>query len=175
MKRRVLLSVLAATLVLAVSTQFAQAGFGFRLFAKCCTPCAPACEVTPCEPCAVTPCEPACAPCEPACFDTCCAPKCRPFAGLRAKFRCHLGALRARCCDPCTTACDPCVATCAPVVATCEPCAVTACEPACCDPCAPKCRPFAKLRARLASIRCCDPCSSPCDPCAVTACEPACF
>jgi len=173
MKRRVLLSVLAVALVLSVSTQFAQA-FGNRMFAKF-NPCAPA--VTACEPCAPVA---VCEPCAPVCYDACCKPACRPFAAFRAKFRCHMDSFRSRFCNPCAapcavTACEPViVAPCEPVVvAPCVPVA-PACEPVCVDTCdtycppAP-CRPFAKLRARLASFRSCNPCCA-----VVTACEPAC-
>ena len=178
MKRRVLMSMLAVALVFAVSTQMTQAsGFGFRLFAKnACSPCEAACE--PCAPAACVPCAPAC---EPACDDCCGAPACRPFAGFRAKFRCHLDSLRARCATPCAA---PCATACEPVVcAPCEP-VVAACEPTCgdcCDPCDSCCRPtfrpFAKLRDRLASLQFCgcgcgcgSPCATPCD-----AVSPACM
>ena len=169
MKRRVLLSVLAATVLLAVSTQFAQAQFGNRLFARF-NPCAPA--ATACEPCAPAACEPCAPACEPACVDDCCAQPCRPFAAFRARFHCQMESFRARFCNPCApcgfTACEP--VACAP----CEPVA-PACEPACfdsCDSCAAPCRPFANLRARFAAFRCFNPCATPCDPC-TTACEPA--
>ncbi|MCL2118225.1 MAG: hypothetical protein FWH27_07340 [Planctomycetaceae bacterium] len=179
MKRRVLLSVLAATVLLAVSTQFAQAQFGNRLFAKF-NPCAPV--VTACEPCAPAACEPCAPACEPACYDACCAPPCRPFAAFRAKFRCHMESFRARFCNPCApcgvapcapcevTACEPVAcAPCEPVAPACEPVCMDTCDPCCAAPCAPF-RPFAKLRARLAAFNCCNPC----DPC-TTACEPACY
>lgn len=175
MKRQVLLSVLAAVVLLAASTT-AQAGLFGRLHTiRGCAPCEPVCE-QPCEPAACQPCEAAaCEPCEAACSpcDGCYKPF-RPFgflAGLKAKLsaKLHHG------CAPCEAVCD-----------------VPACEPVCEEPCNPcdSCDScghhgpflpfggfFLNLKAKLAahltpcSACGCQPCEPVCEPC-VQACDP---
>lgn len=165
MKRQVVLSVLAAVALFAVSTT-AEAGLFGRLHTiRGCTPCEPACEVVcePCEPIACEPCEPICAPCEPSCFDDGCNKPFRPFGGLFAGLKAKL------------TPSYGCVPACEPV---CE----QPCEPVVCEPCEPACAPcgrgpflpfngfFLNLKAKLAAHM--TPCSVGCNPCEPIGCEP---
>lgn len=167
MKRQVILSLVAAAILFAVSSTQAHAGMFGRLghvFHRGCGPCAPACE--PCEQ-TSEPCPPACLPCEPGCDVACDAP-CRPFNGFFARMKAKWAARHCNACGPCEPACDPCEAACEPCEPACDPCA-----PGCDVGCAP-CRPFAgfvaKWKAFWATKRC-NPCN-PCDPC--DPCEPAC-
>ncbi len=171
MKRQVLLSVLAAIAIFAVTTT-AQAGMFGRLSAiRGCTPCEPACAEVACDPCeevAAAPCDTACNPCELAC-DPCGKRPFRPFGGFFANLKNRAA------CSPCDVACDPCEAA-----AACDPCAEAVCDPCevACDPCGSgPCLPFngffLNLKNKLSCkfARCnpcgveCDPCEPVCDPC----------
>jgi len=167
MKRQILMSVLAAIAIFAVTTNVQAGMFGRLSLLHHCNPCAEA-QCAPCTP-ACEPCVPACDPCEPVCdpCDPCGYKKpFRPFAGLFAKWK---GKFAKHGCNPCEPACDPCVPACDPCEPVCDPC-----EPTCCDPCGKPFRPFGGFFANLKykfkfKKHGCNPCEPACDPC-----EPAC-
>ncbi|MDR0392082.1 MAG: hypothetical protein LBH59_09255 [Planctomycetaceae bacterium] len=182
MKCRIVLSVLAVAVVLAVSSTVEAGMFGRLSHFRSCAPCG---EVQACEPCrevVCQPCEPICEPCQPCqpCEPIC--EPCQPF-GARHSVRPFrpisrfVSAMRERIvlrqhrfndCAPCgEVVCSPCeVAACEPV---CEPCREVVCQPCevvcqpcevACQPCEPSCelpcvRPgfFARLKSRLATLR----------------------
>lgn len=173
MKRQVILSVLAAIAIFAVTTT-AQAGmFGRLSVIRGCTPCEPACTEVECDPCEkAAPCEVACDPCEVAC-DPCGRRPFRPFGGFFANLK-HRTA-----CGPCAPQCDPCEPACDSEPA-CDPCKEVACDPCGCNSggCNGPCLPFNgfflnlknKLSYKFASCKAgcnvgCDPCEPACDPC----------
>ncbi len=184
MKRHVILSVLAAVAIFAVTSN-ANAGMFGRLHGGC----------GPCEPACVAPCEPACAPCEVACAPVCAEPCCgvptcngpfRPFGGFFMNMKNKLMVKRCSPCAPCEPAC---CAPCEPACAPCEVACAAPCEPACdpcgsCSPCHGPFRPFGgffvnaweKAKFKFHSFKscgtcgpcepiCCDPCTPVCDPC----------
>lgn len=171
MKRQVLLSLVAAAVIFAVSSTSAHAGMFGRLghvFHRGCGPCTPACE--PCQP-ACDPCEQACGPCDTACDTGCGAGYCRPFrpfGGFFVRLKARMAYKHCNPCGPCESACEPCEPACEPCQPACDPCE------AACDPCGATCarpfRPFGgffakwKYRTKCGDCSPCGPCD-PCDPC----------
>ncbi|MDR2116363.1 MAG: hypothetical protein LBP87_08275 [Planctomycetaceae bacterium] len=168
MKRQILLSVLAAIAIFAVTTTVEAGMFGRLHVLRGCDPCEP----VACEPCESVTEPPVCEPCEPICEP--CADPCghvpfRPFGGfflnLKAKLAAHA-------CGPeCAPECQPCEPICEPCEPICDPCA---------DPCGhapflPFGGFFLGLKAKLAAHHSCNPCEEvscqPCEP-VIEPCQP---
>jgi hypothetical protein len=164
MKRQVLLSVLAAIAIFAVTTTAEAGMFGRLHVLRGCAPCEPAaCE--PCEPVVCEPCESVCEPCADLCGGH--APF-RPFGGFFLNLKAKLAAHHA-----CAPECQPCE----PIAEPCEPCA-TPCE-SCAGPYRGQFLPFGGfflgLKAKLAAHHSCNPCEEvSCQPCEPVAdpCQP---